>query len=351
MAARQQVKAPVGALGRALAREHADRILGLAAVRIDAAGIGIGARQVLGAEEVQQFAPVLEFRHRELRHAAVAHGLGVVLAAERLPAHLELIVVGARRGRARRPGLQQGQALGADAIERAVIAAPQRQQRRVAGALGHRRIAVAVKRRRQRRIGQVPERLVDGVREPRLVAGVLELLARAPPATGDLRQVAAAAAGNQRLARAEFDRAGIDRLAIERGPGELAYALALECGQQRAEQAVDAGVVEAAGDGRVHRDLAIRDARLVGVIAAPLLAHVAQRILGAALLELVEHHQLGVVEHVDLLELARRAVLGGHHVDRHVDEIGDLGVALADAGGLDQHQVEARVRVQLDDVL
>ena len=82
---------------------------------------------------------------------------------------------------------------------------------------------------------------------------------------------------------------------------------------------------------------------LLGMVAAPLLAHVAQRILGAALLELVQHHELGEIEHVDLLELARRAVLAGHHVDRHVDEVGDLGVALADAGGLDQHQVEAGV--------
>ena len=78
-------------------------------------------------------------------------------------------------------------------------------------------------------------------------------------------------------------------------------------------------------------------------VAAPLLAHVAQRVLGAALLELVERDQVGEVEHVDLLELARRAVLARHHVHRHVDEVDDLGVALADAGRLDDDQVEARV--------
>ena len=84
------------------------------------------------------------------------------------------------------------------------------------------------------------------------------------------------------------------------------------------------------------------------MIALPLLAHVAQAVLGAALLELVEHDHVGEVEHVDLLELARRAVVAGHHVQRQVDEVDDLGVRLADAGGLDDDQVEARELVQLD---
>ena len=84
--------------------------------------------------------------------------------------------------------------------------------------------------------------------------------------------------------------------------------------------------------------------------ARHLLAHVAQRILGAALLELVEHDEIGEVEHVDLLELARGAVFGRHHVHREVDEIDDLGVALADARGLDDDQVEARRFQQLHGV-
>jgi hypothetical protein len=79
----------------------------------------------------------------------------------------------------------------------------------------------------------------------------------------------------------------------------------------------------------------VRRLELDRVVALPLLAHVAQRVLGAALLELVERDQLGEVEHVDLLELARRAVLARHHVHRHVDEVDDLRVALADAGRLD----------------
>ena len=80
----------------------------------------------------------------------------------------------------------------------------------------------------------------------------------------------------------------------------------------------------------------------LAVAAAPLLAHVAQRVLATAPIELVEHDQVGEVEHGDLLELRRRAVLRRHDVDREVHQIDDLRVALPDAGGLDEDQVEAR---------
>ena len=86
------------------------------------------------------------------------------------------------------------------------------------------------------------------------------------------------------------------------------------------------------------------------MIAAPLLAHVAQCVFGAAFLELVQHDHVGEVEHVDLLELAGRAVFGRHHVQREVGEIDDLGVALPDAGGLDHDEVETHGAVQRDDV-
>ena len=61
--------------------------------------------------------------------------------------------------------------------------------------------------------------------------------------------------------------------------------------------------------------------------------------------------KLGEVEHVDLLQLARGAVLARHDVQRQVHEVDDLGVGLADAGGLDDDQVEACGLVQLDHVL
>src|SRR3546814_15475088 len=62
-------------------------------------------------------------------------------------------------------------------------------------------------------------------------------------------------------------------------------------------------------------------------------------IFRAALVVLVEHDQLGEVDHVDLLELAGGAVVAGHHVHREVDQVDDLRVGLADAGGLDDDEV------------
>jgi hypothetical protein len=76
-------------------------------------------------------------------------------------------------------------------------------------------------------------------------------------------------------------------------------------------------------------------------VALHLLGHVAQRVGRALAVELVDGHELGEVEHVDLLELAGGAELGRHHVQRHVHQRHDGGVALADARGLDDDQVEA----------
>ncbi len=76
-------------------------------------------------------------------------------------------------------------------------------------------------------------------------------------------------------------------------------------------------------------------------VAHELAADVAQRVLGAASLELVDRHDVGEVEHVDLLQLRGRAELGRHHVERGVDERHDRRVALPDARRLDDDQVEA----------
>ena len=104
-------------------------------------------------------------------------------------------------------------------------------------------------------------------------------------------------------------------------------------------EAIHSRVVPLARDDWKHRDLQFFriGAR---VVATPLLANVAQCVLGTVPVELVEGREVGKVDHVDLLELGGGAVFGRHHVDRHVGEVGDLGVALADAGGLEKDQVE-----------
>ena len=76
------------------------------------------------------------------------------------------------------------------------------------------------------------------------------------------------------------------------------------------------------------------------LVAGQLPPHVAQGVLGAAALELVDHDRVGEVEHVDLLELAGGAELRRHHVQRQVAVLDDPGVALADARGLHDHEVE-----------
>ena len=77
------------------------------------------------------------------------------------------------------------------------------------------------------------------------------------------------------------------------------------------------------------------------MVAPPLLAHVAEGVLAPALVELVEDEDPREVEHVDLLELARGAVLRRHHVERDVDEVDDGGITLADSRRLDDNEIEA----------
>jgi hypothetical protein len=202
----------------------------------------------------------------------------------------------------------------------------------------------------ERGIAQRLERLVVRLRALRRRRAPLGEPACLAPGVGNLGEIARARSRDQRLARREFRRRQGQRFAAGRGPVAGPAGLLVQQRAQRQEQAVHARVVEAAGDGGKHRQLRIREARAVRMIAAPLLAHVAQRVFRAALLELVEHHHVGEVEHVDLLELAGRAVFGRHHVQRDVGEIHDLGVALADARGLDDHEIEAGGAVQRDHV-
>ena len=113
--------------------------------------------------------------------------------------------------------------------------------------------------------------------------------------------------------------------------------------QPRLDRLVQRGhavVVEVAGDGAKHRHLTGQDIERFAV-ALHLLGHIAQRVGCAAAVELVDGHEAGEVEHVDLLELAGRAELRRHHVQRHIDHRHDGRIALADARGLDHDQIEA----------
>src|SRR5690606_34334676 len=104
---------------------------------------------------------------------------------------------------------------------------------------------------------------------------------------------------------------------------------------------VDPIVVEAARHRAEDGNGLIRDVVADLAVASHLLAHVAKRVFRTFVLVLVDRYEVGDVEHLDLLELTLRTVLGGHDVQGHVGHAFDLGVALADAARLDDDEVVA----------
>jgi hypothetical protein len=98
-------------------------------------------------------------------------------------------------------------------------------------------------------------------------------------------------------------------------------------------------IVEAGSHGAEHRHFVGLGGEQFAV-ALVLLAHIAQRILGALAVELVDCHEIGEVEHVDLFQLRGGTELRRHHVQRQIDERHDGRIALANTGGFDNHQIE-----------
>ena len=174
--------------------------------------------------------------------------------------------------------------------------------------------------------------LLQFARQPGLLARTALVTAHG---VGDVGQVAHPCAGH--------DRHLVGAVSGGHRRQRAFAQLQAQCGQPRLERLVqrsDAVIVEAAGHGAEDRHGFGR--LLEGfAVALHLLGDIAQRIGGALAVELVDRHELGEVEHVDLLQLAGRAELRGHHVHRYVHQRHDGRVALADAGGLDDDQVEA----------
>ena len=78
------------------------------------------------------------------------------------------------------------------------------------------------------------------------------------------------------------------------------------------------------------------------MVALHLLGNIAKGVRRALAVELVDRDEVREVEHVDLLELARRAVLRRHHIQAEIHLRHDRRVALADARGLDDDDIKAR---------
>ena len=215
--------------------------------------------------------------------------------------------------------------------------------RRPAGELaGHRQRQVVLRAAEQRvdpgAVGPGPLELGTDLGEPLHAAGGLGIprgvVVVAAHRLGDLGEVA------HPLRRHDLAQ---HRRVPHRDRGERALPhLEARAGEQAAQLLVERGhpvVVERGGrraeDRHVVGPLAERPA-----VAHHLPADVAQRVHGAAPLELVDRDDVGEVEHVDLLELAGRTELRRHDVEVDVGERRDRGVALADAGRLDDDEVE-----------
>ena len=131
---------------------------------------------------------------------------------------------------------------------------------------------------------------------------------------------------------------GPDRREITGPIGETAFR---EHADDRLIQGRDAVVVELRGDGPEHGHLLGRHSEQL-VVTLILLTHVAERVFGPPPIELVDRHEVGEIQHVDLLELARSAVFRRHGVDRNVDEGHDLRIPLPDTRRLDDDEVVTR---------
>jgi hypothetical protein len=350
----QELEAAVRTEGVALAGEHPGRVLVVALEREHAGGEGERAGQVLAPEEPQQFAVVGQAGQGDARDAVAGERLaperGVDLAVADL--HHELVGgVPLLRGG---PGVEQGAALLAQ------LTLGRRQQfpdpRVGAGLRGINGGLAGIHGARGGRTGlsgtpgglNARQEALDGG-ELLAAAGHLGLGERlgvvAAHRLGDLGQVADPGRRHDG-GRGQGRAAGHRRQ--QAGPG--GQPLVQQQALQMLVEGGDPGVVVAGGDRAEHRHVVGRDAER-GAVAYELAAHVAQGVLGPAPLVLVDHHGLGEVEHVDLLQLRRRPELGRHDVDGHVDVRHDARVALADARGLHDDQVVPGRPAGRDDIV
>ncbi len=343
------MKASIGALRGALAGEHPGRVLAGAAIRINAAGVRIFTGQIFLAQVLQSVAPVTILRRGDLGNLIAGKRFAVVVAADFASAHAVAVGLGGNPREFFRPPAQQVQAFAFQRIELFVVGLAQLSHGRT-HAFGQASAALCIVEAlqfvRECRIPELGQGVVQALRAAGDFGPGLDAPVGRPALLGDLGQVPLAIARNQRRGARFFGR----RL-DGRCPGLLVERQAVaQQPAQIGEHPGHPGIVELARDGRVDRHPVVVQVELEPV-ALPLFPNVAQGVLGPALFVLVQDHHLGVIEHVDLLELAGRAVVGGHHVDRKIDQVDDLGIGLADAGGFDQHQAETGGTQETDALL
>ena len=75
------------------------------------------------------------------------------------------------------------------------------------------------------------------------------------------------------------------------------------------------------------------------MISLVLFPHVAQRVHRATLVEFVQRHYIGKIQHINLLQLRRRTVFGRHHVQTRITMFGYLGITLTNSTGFHDNQI------------
>ncbi len=316
-----QLEAAVGAEGVTFAREHAGGVFALALEGEGACGVGVTAGHVVQHQPLQNFAVVFVLRQAHLADGGAAQTFGGERSADFLVADLHHVFVAGVGLLHRRPLGHQLTGGGVHAVFAFL--------RQLQGGLGGPGLAGLAHFQH----GGSRAKLLHFAGQARLGAGLGLVAAHG---VGNFGQVAGAYRGHDgglvgAVAHRHHRQAALGHRQAQFG----------QPGFERLVQRSHAVVVEAGGHGAKHR-------HLVGgggpglLVALHLLGHIAQRIRGTLAVKLVDGDKLGKVQHVDLFQLAGRAKLGRHHVHGHINVRHDGRIALADAGGFHDHQVEPR---------
>ena len=310
------MEAPVGAFGFALAGKHPRAQLVLALEGEHARSVREATGHVLARDVPVEVAVVLGARQGDLRDGAVGQGFGRGRDGEGLAAHV-VGVLPAAVGLRRFAEVGEGRSA---VLERFV---------------GHQFLDLGLE-------------VVGGrrrVARARLCGRGAEVLDQAQPFGDVVLSGMVVADGGRNLgqvvhALGRDDARASPRFVGRGGSVEGGGFAALEQGSQALPQAIHAWVGELAGHRGDDGQVFIRSIEHVPV-AAHLLADGSQCIFAATLLKLVQHDEVGDVEHLDLLQLRVRAEFRGHHVEGVVGHGRDGVTALADAAGLAEDEVEA----------
>ena len=107
---------------------------------------------------------------------------------------------------------------------------------------------------------------------------------------------------------------------------------------QCAIQTVHTGIVKLRCDGTEHRHLIhLRFKQFM--VPLKLLPHVAQRIQSTAFVKLIQSHHVGIIEHIDFLQLRGRAIFGRHYIQSHITVLGNHRITLTDSTRLYHNQI------------